>query len=144
MRPRHGSRKRKREDQFDLSSRRIPTGIRPHLGPLWQDIKSHMENSTNSFLQKHQKYVFIDTEFSHDFLDRCLLHEVTLLDIQGNIIFDVMIGWQESVRQFPESHHETQFKGLDLNGKSGWLRLLAVPTVPELRLCSRCMQRCRS
>jgi hypothetical protein len=103
-----------------------------------------MENSTNSFLQKHQKYVFIDTEFSHDFLDRCLLHEVTLLDIQGNIIFDVMIGWQESVRQFPESHHETQFKGLDLNGKSGWLRLLAVPTVPELRLCSRCMQRCRS
>ncbi len=69
---------------------------------------------------KHQKYVFIDTEFSHDFLDRCLLHEVTLLDIQGNIIFDVMIDWQESVRQFRESHLETQFNGLDLNGESGW------------------------
>ena len=76
-------------------------------------------DSTNSFLQKHQKYVFIDTEFLHDFLDRCLLHEVTLLDIQGNII-DVMIDWQESVRQLRESHHETQLNGLDLNGESGW------------------------
>ena len=48
------------------------------------------------------EFGFVDTEFSYDKFDSSLeLHEVTFLDVCGQIILDVLIVWASSVGAHP-------------------------------------------
>jgi len=77
------------------------------LSTGWKELKHAMDDATRAKrVELHHggihEFVFVDTEFSYDKFDSSLeLHEVTFLDIRGQIILDVLIDWASSVEAHP-------------------------------------------
>lgn len=77
------------------------------LSTGWKELKHAMDDAIRAkrIELRHggiHEFVFVDTEFSYDKFDSSLeLHEVTFLDIRGQIILDVLIDWASSVEAHP-------------------------------------------